>query len=141
MKKALGILQNIGIVTGALVTLAGVFWYLDSIQDNVSNNTEMLEYINAEQSLLSGEMQGLQDSLDRIIDHQKVQDEHMADMESAARFYIHNQKKITDEAMEDALELFLKKNDPWSLYSPPYPIPRKNLNLTCDNSTIPWNTK
>ena len=141
MKSILTILKNIGIITGTLATVGGVFWYLDSIQDSVDKNTETLEYVNAEQSLLSGEVQRLQDSLNDIIDHQKMQDEHMADMKRAAQFYIKNQKTFTDEAMQDALDMFLKKNDPWSLNLPLYPIHRNSLNMTYNNYATQSNTK
>ena len=138
MKKILNILQKFGVITGAVATRGGVFWYLDKIQDNVTKNTETLEYINIEQSMMSGQIYKLQDSLDDITDHNKKQDAHMIDMEGAARFYIRNQKQMTEDAMEDALETILKKNDQWSLFQNEYPIPTNNYWTTWSSSDDPW---
>ena len=110
MNKLLSILKNIGIVTGALATIGGVFWYLDGIQDGVQSLQQEVEYVNAEQSMMAEDMQSIQDSLDKIRHHQGEQDEYMARMEGAAKFYIRNQKQMTEETMQDALEVILKKN-------------------------------
>lgn len=88
----------------------GAFKLVDSIRDDVSDIKDNMEYNSVEQGFISEDIMDIKDSLKRVEDHQKKQDEYMSDMESAARFYIHNQKTMTEEAMEEALKILLKKN-------------------------------
>lgn len=95
------------VITGAVW---GFFRAYDNIMDNQADQQEMLEHISIEQSFFAEDIEGIKDTLKDITTHQKRQDQHMADMERAAGFYIRNQQEMTEEAMEDALEVILKKN-------------------------------
>lgn len=102
-----------------------LYMKMDSIEQKV-------DYINTEQSFMAGDILDIRDSLGEIKGHQDEQDEYMARMEGAAKFYIRNQKAMTEESMQDALEVILKKKlDPTSCTKIPY---RENF---CADNTGP----
>lgn len=98
-----------GKVVGALATIGAFIVGGYKIYSKVDKINETVEYINVEQSMMGASLESIKDSLDKITDHQKVQDAHMENMTSAAKFYIKNQKALTEDAMEDALNLFMNK--------------------------------
>ena len=97
----------IGVIGG---TMFGGF----KIYQAVLDTKEMIEYVNVEQTIMSEDIGKINDSLDMIKTHQVKQDVHMTNMEVAAKFYLQNQKAMTEEAMTDALEIMLKKNKDWN---------------------------
>jgi len=110
MKPFWTILKKAGIATISITTLYGVFTYLDGIKDSQADILETVGYINIELTFQSNDIAGIKDTLKDIIDFQSKQGEQMTDMENAAKFYIRNQKQMTDDAMQDAVETILKKN-------------------------------
>jgi len=93
----------VGVIAGAAV------WF-DSFGDKQDEILVNQDYASAERTLLSGEIQSIDDSLKEIKAHQLVQDQHMRDMAVAAEFYIKNQRVMTEKSMEEALSAILKKN-------------------------------
>jgi len=94
----------------AVGVIAGAALWFDSFGDKQDEILEGLDYASKERTILSGEIQMVDDSLKEIKAHQQVQDKHMRDMAVAAEFYIRNQKIMTEQSMEDALDAILKKN-------------------------------
>jgi len=118
-KSILNILKIIGALSVFTVAMWGVFKFYNGIQRGQEEILTEIEYIQVDQGFLSEDLVRIQDTLDDIINHQKKQDMHMNDMQAAAKFYIRNQKNITEEAMEEAIEIMLKKNtDPIVLADP-----------------------
>ena len=97
-------------VIAAVATIGGAAIYAYRFQERQEEVLETVEFINVEQSFMAEDLEEIKDSLKDITDHQATQDEHMEDMKRAARFYIHNQEEMTTNAMEEALDLLLKKN-------------------------------
>ena len=110
MKPLIKILLTASKVLGSLALLGGMVLGGYKIFYKLTKISETVDYISVEQSFLNEDIQNINDSLTKITVHQKKQDQHMASMEGAARFYIRNQKEMTEEAMGDALETILKKN-------------------------------
>lgn len=108
------LLKLIGQIVGAITAvgvIGGAAIYAYQFQERQNKVLETVEYINVEQSFMANDIMQIKDSLKDITDHQVKQDQHMRDMENAARFYIHNQAEMTENAMEEALEMLLKKNN------------------------------
>jgi len=111
--NAAKLISALGIITGLVW---GVFKFYNGLQDGQEEILQQVEYLQVDQVFISEGVEDLTqrvikntDTLDKIFDHQAMQDEALSDMESAARFYIHNQKTFTEEAMEEAVEYILKK--------------------------------
>lgn len=114
---------NAGKILGGIGAMTAIIWggfkFYDNLTDGQADILEQVEYINIEQSMINEDIQELKqqgveitDTLKDIITHQKKQDQHMNDMERAARFYIRNQEVMTKDLMEETLEEILKKNEP-----------------------------
>lgn len=118
MKKYLGILKQIGVVTGAIGTVWVIFTAWDALRDQGKQTQEMIVDVWEEVVIQQGEIEDINDTLKRLETHMGKQDAHMKDMENAAKFYLHNQKDLTEEAMEEAVEAILKKNNKTVLLNP-----------------------
>jgi len=117
MKILLNISKYLMSIGGLTVIIWGGFRIYDNITDGQDQILDEMTTFKNQQGYVMGRMENinnkvnnLHDSLKQIMDHQNTQNEHMASMERAAGFYIRNQKEMTEEAMEDALDVILKKN-------------------------------
>jgi len=108
------LLITISKVIAAIGTISAVVLGGFKIYTAIIDTKELVEYVNVEQTIMSEDIGKINDSLDMIKSHQVKQDVHMTNMEVAAKFYLQNQKAMTEEAMTDALEIMLKKNKDWN---------------------------
>jgi len=121
MKLFWTILKCFGIAAGSITILYGVFTFFDGLKDEQTDILEMVEYNNVELGFMAKDITGIQDTLEDIMGSQVKQGQRMVDMESAAKFYIRNQKQMTDDAMQDAVETILKKNKNMGMFCPLLP--------------------
>ena len=109
------ILLTIAKFVGAMSALVVVVWGAFAMYNNFMNRFDDLEYGIGDTSEIAVEAlkvaKGNRDTLQDIVTHQYKQDEHMKDMESAARYYIRHQDELTKGLMEETLEEILKKNN------------------------------
>ena len=111
MGKIISIAKIFGVIAGTVTTLWLGFKAYDNIIDGQEDMQESVDNMEVMQTFIFEDITAINDSLEDIVGHQKHQDQHMDDMESAARFYIHNQKALTEEAMEEALEIMMKRKE------------------------------
>lgn len=109
MKVFKTILQ-IGGVVGSIAAIGAAALFADSFADKQDEILETVEYINAEQSILSGEIQGLSDTVKRIENKIDKNTENDNQFYRAWRFEQHNRDNFTPEQMEEILNNWIKKN-------------------------------
>lgn len=121
MKSILNILTNAWKVMAAVAGFSAIIWGGFRLYYTLVDTQDMVVDVWDNQNLIEANIEeklnAVDDSLEDIQMHMVKQDQHMKDMEKAAAFYIRNQKEMAEEAMEDALEIMLKKNGDPTVYT------------------------
>jgi hypothetical protein len=114
MKQVLNIAKYITGIVGAIGVLYGAFKLYDNLQDGQDDILETVEHINIEQSLMSEDIEGIKDTLERFEDKQdgiaKEIEAHHDAIENLG-WAITNQGNFTPEQLEEILDRMLKKNN------------------------------
>ena len=116
MKILINIAKYLTAISVVTAAVWGGFKLYDNIIDGQKDILDEVVILKSQQGIIIGNVTDNKLEVQKILDHQKVQDSHMKSMENAAKFYINHQQKITEDAMQDALEILLKKNEDLTVY-------------------------
>lgn len=78
----------------------------DDIKDNQDDIIEMLEFVNAEQSIMSEDIQNIHDTLVKLEEEHKHQGEKIEDVV----WILNHQNDYSPEQLEEIMDRLLKKN-------------------------------
>lgn len=121
MKKYLGILKQIGVVTGAIGTVWVVFTAWDALRDQGKQTQEMVVDVWEEVVIQQGEIKDIKDTLGRI--EKKVEDNSDAiySTNRIMQYERQHRDEYTKEQMDAQLKEFealIKKNNETVLLNP-----------------------
>jgi virulence-associated protein VapD len=89
----------------------------DRVFDSIADIKQTVEYINIEQSMMSGQIYGIQDSLDDIVKAQETQSKQIQTL----AWGVKNIERFTPEDFEDIMDEMLKKNSGGNMKRIPLP--------------------
>ena len=120
MKK---LILDIAKVIGAVATIGGAAIWLystgDKAEDRHNETMQQLEYINVEQGMMAGDIDGIKDSvkkietkMDAIVVEQEIHHDAIDNLG-----WIIRQDNLTEEQVEELLDRALKKNGDLTVYN------------------------
>lgn len=120
MKSIWTILKYFGIISGSVTVLFGVWKYLDTINDNVSDVKEMTEYNNIQINDVSNQLYNLQDTAEDIQREQIRQGNKLDNL----AWIVRNRNNYTQEQLEELMDIMMRRNSVVAPSSASPTIPR-----------------